>query len=468
MEFNTREELLSYAQKLEGKTINEASLLNAQSFNAEKVSGDLVTYKAVYNGKGGYGNYLEERYFGKKNDNESKPDFDNIGIELKASPLKKLQSGELTVKERLVLNHFTFSEIVNETFETSHFISKNAHILIVFYLYDRFLDYGEVEVDLVDIWDVIKHDIDQIREDWNFIVDKIRKGEAHLLSEGDTILLGACTKGSTKEKSMQVQPFSDILAPGRALCFKSCYIKSIYKILRKSKEDRDKEITLQTDSTWRPLNILLHEKLDKFYGMSGREIAKQLKRTFNPKNKSMYADLSRYMMGLNRRGDTYHELDVGNIQIKSIRIEYDGHVQESMSFKNIYFKDIVEEEWEDSLFYEELTSKFIFMFFKKKDEKSDDYVFDGFLLWNMPEADIEKAKNVWLDTQDKIRRGDYSHFLAIKNTEVAHVRPKATTQSPYMETPQDTLEKKKCFWLNNSYIRKIVDSRFPFETMKKS
>ena len=44
-------------------------------------------------------------------------------------------------------------------------------------------------------------------------------------------------------------------------------------------------------------------------------------------------------------------------------------------------------------------------------------------------------------------------------TEVAHVHPKATAQSPYMEPPQGTLEKKECFWLNNNYIQKIVDNR---------
>ena len=56
----------------------------------------------------------------------------------------------------------------------------------------------------------------------------------------------------------------------------------------------------------------------------------------------------------------------------------------------------------------------------------------------MPETDIEKAK----DTREEIKRGDYSNFLFMKDTEDARVRPKATTQSPYMETPQDTLEKK--------------------------
>ena len=455
MEFKTREELLSYARELEGKSINQALIDN------EKHIDYVYDFKTKYKGKGSYGEYLEERYFGKKNDTESKPDFENIGIELKASPLKKLQSGELTVKERLVLNKFTFSDIASETFETSHFISKNAHLLLIFYMYDKTVENGDVIVDLVDIWDTLEHDLDQLKEDWNYIVDKIKKGKAHLLSEGDTILLGACTKGASKAESMQKQPYSDVLAPGRALCFKSSYIKSIYKSL--CSKERENIISLQDGIEWKRLDVLIHEKVDKFYGISGKVIASSLGKVFNPKNKSMYARLSRFMLGLFHKNDTYREFEAGNIQIKSIRIEANGTVIESMSFRNIFFKDIVEEEWEDSIFYEELTSKFIFMFFKKHVQSDEIYYFDGFLLWNMPQHDIEKAKIVWLDTQEKIKRGDYSHFLLSGDNEVAHVRPKATKQNPYMETPQGTLEKKKCFWLNNEYIRKIVANREPFE-----
>lgn len=452
--FDSPEELLGYARNLEGQSVNEVKKYEVDS---------VRDFHTGYSGKGGFGQYLEERYFEKKNDNESKPDFDNIGIELKVSPLKELQSGELTVKERLVLNKFTFADIAKESFESSHFIEKNAHLLLIFYLYDKKAEFGDLKVNLVDIWNTLEHDYNQIKEDWNFIVDKIKRGEAHLLSEGDTILLGACTKGATKAESMQVQPFSDILAPGRALCFKLSYIKNIYKVLCTKKDERDKLLSLQNSYEWKSLNVLLHEKLDRFYGLSGRSIAKIVKKNFNPKNKSMYANLSRYMMGLFHKWDTYQELEAGNIQIKSIRIEANGTVKEAMSFKNIYFKDIIDEDWEDSIFYEELTSKFILMFFKKHQQSDDDYYFDGFLLWNMPLEDLNKARTVWEDAKSKIKSGDYSHFMSSKDNEVSHVRPKATKENPYMSTPQGTLERKKCFWLNNSYIRKIVNNREPYK-----
>lgn len=465
MEFKSREKLLYYARTLEGRTINDAVNFIPPEFISEFTKADEAEYKIEYKGKGGFGDFLEERFFHKKNDSESRPDFPELAIELKASPLKKLQDGTVTVKERLVLNHFRFVDIVKESFDTSKFVSKNAHLLLVFYFYMKdSVDYGNFKIDLVDIWDTLLRDSKQLEEDWNTIVAKVRRGEAHLLSEGDTVLLGACTKGGNKEKSMQKQPYSNIPAPGRALCLKSSYIKSIYKTLAADRENRHSEKSLQTGKVWKPLDVLLHERLDRYFGICGAKIARITGTKFNPKDKSRYARLMKPMLGL-QKDENYHEFEAGNIQVKSVRIEANGKVNEAMSFRNIYFKDIVTEDWEDSLFYEELTSKFIFMFFRKKDKDDDDYVFDGFVLWNMPVADLETAQVVWEDTRNKIMNGDYKHFINASKKRIAHVRPKGRNGSSLMETPQGTFEKKKCFWLNNEYIQEIVDNRTPFRPL---
>ena len=58
-------------------------------------------------------------------------------------------------------------------------------------------------------------DLEIIRQDWEAIVNKIRAGKAHELSEGDTNYLGACTKGSNKN-SLRSQPYSEIPAMQRA------------------------------------------------------------------------------------------------------------------------------------------------------------------------------------------------------------------------------------------------------------
>ena len=44
------------------------------------------------------------------------------GVELKATPFKKLKNGKYSSKERLVLNIINYEKVANENFETSSFI----------------------------------------------------------------------------------------------------------------------------------------------------------------------------------------------------------------------------------------------------------------------------------------------------------------------------------------------------------
>ena len=115
--------IVEYAQKLENKTIDE---VNTEQSSYQGVASPTKEY-IVENKKtkGGFGQYLETAYFGKKADNKSQPDFPLAKLELKASPLKILSNYEVKVKERLVLNHFTFMDLDTEVFDSSHFKYKN-------------------------------------------------------------------------------------------------------------------------------------------------------------------------------------------------------------------------------------------------------------------------------------------------------------------------------------------------------
>ena len=61
------------------------------------------------------------------------------------------------------------------------------------------------------------------------IVKKIKEGQAHELSESDTSVLGACTKGANK-KSLRSQPNSTKLAMQRAFSFKQQYMKKLLEL----------------------------------------------------------------------------------------------------------------------------------------------------------------------------------------------------------------------------------------------
>ncbi len=443
--------IVNYAQRLENKSIDK---VNSEQHSYAGVNQDAQknSYDENKNNKGKFGNYLEYVYFGKKNDNKSQADFPYANLELKASPLKTLSNYEIRVKERLVLNHFTFSDIDKEVFESSHFKEKNENILLVFYYHDSEIPVGDLKIELADLWQCFKEDETQLRADWQTIVDKVHAGKAHEISEGDTLYLGACTKGATAESSMQTQPHSTIKARGRALCFKSCYINHIFQVLSQRKlHGRGLE------SHFLSKNELFEEKINAVFKpylkMFAPEICKIRNEKYNEQNKSRYADIARHIVGLKKTEDNLYEFNASGIQLKTIRIEPNGTSIESLSFKNIDFCGITEEEWEDSDFYSAITSKFIFVLFKR-DSKDSEYYLDRVVFWQIPEKDYEIFKNVWDDTKSKILKGDYEHFIKISDSHVSHIRPKGKNAKDLMYTPQGTFEKKKCFWINQEYIQK--------------
>lgn len=446
------ESIIEYAQKLEKKTIDEVNLIQ-NSFKGKPVitkSNDSEQKKS----KGGFGQYLETIYFGKEADNKSQPDFPKAKLELKASPLKVLSNYEVKVKERLVLNHFTFTDLDKEIFDESHFKFKNENILIVFYYYNKTKDYGRMRIELADLWQCLKEDEVQIRADWQMIVDKVHAGKAHEISEGDTMYLGACTKGATKETNWQVQPHSEIRAQGRAFCFKLGYINHIYQILSQRREHRDileKRILSGNETFIEKINAIFEPYLKK----DAKEICRMRNENYNPKNRSRYANIARSIMGFNKDFTNIYEFNAGDIQFKTIRVESNGKSKESMSFKNVDYCEIVDEDWEDSYFYNAITSKFILILFKK-DEGQEEYYLDRVIDWHIPVEDYHYFKEVWIDTKNKVIKGDYNHFIKISDNPVSHIRPKGQNAKDLMETPQGTWEKKKCFWINQSYIQKKV------------
>ena len=74
---------------------------------------------------------------------------------------------------------------------------------MIFYFHDNKKSLLDYPIKLVDDWKYPNQDLLIIKRDWETISQKIKNGKAHELSEGDTFYLGACTKGSTAEKSLR-------------------------------------------------------------------------------------------------------------------------------------------------------------------------------------------------------------------------------------------------------------------------
>ncbi len=446
--------IIDFARRLESKTIYDTNLENHTYAGIDQ---DVPEEnEANPKDKGYFGNYLETAYFGKENDNKSQPDFPKAKLELKASPLKTTSSFEVKVKERLVLNQFTYNSLDKEVFDHSHFKNKNENILLVFYEHNPKLFVGNLHIELVDLWQCLKEDEYQIKCDWETIVEKIHQGKAHEISEGDTLYLGACTKGATAASSMQVQPHSSIKARGRAFCFKLGYINHIFQVLmeRKRKGRPHESRFLSKNEKFEQKIISLFKP---YMNKPADEISKLRNRDYNPKDKSRYANLARSIVGLNSKQDNLYEFNASGIQFKTIRVEPNCKIKESMSFKAIDYNEIIDEEWEDSYFYSAITSKFIFVLFKR-DSAESEYYLDRVIFWQIPESDYKQFEKVWADTKEKVKNDDYQHFSKIKDNPVSHVRPHGKDSHDLVLSPQGKMEKKMCFWINKQYIQeKIID-----------
>lgn len=190
-----------YAKQLIGHTFREVDGWNLSGI----VSEDKTTYSNKSR-KGGLGNFIEERFFGYKANSDSQADFSEAGVELKVTPYEIKKNGKLSAGERLVLTMISYENEIEDDFLKSHVWEKCKLMLLIYYLRDKALASNmDYRIDFVQLFQMPEKDLEIIMNDYKIITDKIKAGNAHELSESDTMYLGACTKGATAAKSLVPQ-----------------------------------------------------------------------------------------------------------------------------------------------------------------------------------------------------------------------------------------------------------------------
>ena len=451
-----RQEIELISKSAIGKSINDI------------MDEEIVTIEDKnYPNKGGLGQMVEQFLFGIQTNSESEPDFMPAGIELKVTPYRKLKDGQLSAKERLVLNIIDYMNEYKNEFMTSHFWFKNNTIQLLWYLWEPDKDVKDLKITHERLLELIKsEDLKQIEEDWEYIIKKIKDGKAHELSEADTMYLGACTKGANSA-SVREQPFSDIPAMQRAFCFKNSYMTQLVRKYIGDYSEVEKILKGTTDT----FNEYVRNVINKYIGKTQKELIEEF--NIDSSSKSINSMIVSRMFNIKGRLGETEEFQKANIIPKAIRIEENGQIKESLSFPAFKFTDIVEQEWETSDLKEELeTTKYMFFVFKKENEE---YVFKGVKLWNMPEIEIETSvMDMWKKTYNTIKTGNIvrniendgsrkTNFVGMSENKVCHVRPHARDAQDTFKLPvADKLTgleeyTKHCFWINSSYIEKVLE-----------
>lgn len=451
----TREDILRRGQEIIGKRLGEIDQ-----------TGRLAT------GKGAVGTVVEESWFGYRPNSNSEPDFPEAGVELKVTPYVRTEDG-VKAKERLVCNIINYMTEPAKTFEASDFWHKCATMLLMSYEHRADVSKAEFTIDKVVQFSFPEEDRAIIEQDWETIMAKVRRGEAHLISEGDTLYLAACTKGANAA-SVREQPFSPIKAKQRAYSLKSSYMTRILNtyIFGDSPCERIiKDWPLLKTQTFEEHIV---QKLRPYMGMTQTQLMRHFHIVSSPKH--LNEQLLSAMLGIQGKAAATEEFQSANIIPKTIRVQRNGKIRESMSFAPFDFIELSRETWEDSALRNYLApARFLFIIFQEND--MGEYVFDRAQFWNIPDADLEEVHRVWQRTIQTIQDGVWLHptpnrvlndLPGLDDSPVAHVRPHASHSFYVLEDgtrlgsgsfadasqlPDGRWMTKQSFWLNNTYIR---------------
>lgn len=455
-----------YGQKLVGKTFAKVC--------AEDIGGEYESIQESRNyavshenkkRKGGLGELIEERFFHYSCNNDSRPDFPEAGVELKVTPYKINSKGELSAKERLIITMIDYFKVVEEDFENSHVWNKSRLILLVYYLYKKEIENRlDYRIDYVKLFSPPEQDRKIIEHDFEIIVNKIKAGKAHELSESDTLYLGAATKAATS-KDRREQPFSDELAKPRAFAFKNSYMT--YVLNNYIVPGKNTYEPIIKDSVEESFEDYVINKINAYMGYTVQTLCDEFGVPSEKKPKNLEAILAYRILGI--KGNKAEEFEKANIVVKTIRIGKNNKIKESMSFPTFKFKELIEETWEDSTFGNYLReTRFLFVVYKFDD--NNELRLMGCQFWNIPYADLEgNVKKVWEETKQVLIKGleinvvngkQYNNFPKASNNPVSHVRPHAQNSNDTYELPDGRRYPKQCFWLNNTYILSQLNESF--------
>ena len=183
MRIGTEEDLLFFAKELEGKRFSEI---------CESIG--MLDENHRKHTKGVAAKVVETEYFGIPSNSSEKPDFEDLGIELKVSPLRYLERVDLyTTKERSVIKMVDYNEIAETEHWTDMKVSqKLQRVLYVLYVHDNNVNAWDWKVVKTFLWSPSSSQSTRIQADYEIMRNKVLAGEN--LREGDHTFFATCPK----------------------------------------------------------------------------------------------------------------------------------------------------------------------------------------------------------------------------------------------------------------------------------
>lgn len=193
------------------------------------------------------------------------------------------------------------------------------------------------------------------------------------------------------------------------------------------------------------------------------------KRPKKPRRTRYHRDWDAYMTK-KLTGLYINEFNRFGFVARSIVLEYDGKLRESVLISAFRYNGFINEEWENSKFRRWMKwVTFLFIIYKR--DSHGDIRLIGSQCWEMPPEDIEQyVKPVWEKTKEVIESGSlwyvdrrgkrHYNFTSKKENPVCHIRDCAWDNKDTNELPDGSKCQTRGFGLDNNYIMKQLNREF--------
>lgn len=406
-------EALEVAQKLEGITFSH---LNIPTTSNKGLTGNIL-----------------ENIFGLTNDNSPKADFYELGFdtELKTTPIKKLKNNNYSAKERLSLQMIEYNDDFDDEFLGSKVFDKIKNTLVINYLLNND---GLKEIAKSWILWFEDDELEIIQKDYEIIINKIKNGKAHELSDSDTIYLGASRKGHNENP--RTYRWSKTPAKSRAWSFKTTFMtrktRFIYNNIKL-------EIAKSSQKVF--INSVINEIL-KYKGKTIEEINKSLNRPLS-KNKSRH----RFAIDaiLSKSGISKDKLSNNNIFIKVQKENKKGNRQESISFPNVEFYDFINWDFEQTEIYQYMSQGILNVLW------TNDWKLKNVKKIKFKNERINIARNTFNEIKKSIGT-EKVYLVRESDDKVIHLRPKGRNGNDKIILPNGQEIVKQSLWINKKEL----------------
>lgn len=419
--------------------------------------------------KGGFGQLVERLHYGINNNNESRPDIENLNIEIKVSPLNLVYNGtKISPNQRTTLSMIKYDQIISETFETSHFLKKNKNILLNLFLLGPENGY-EQKFLYIDLMRLSKNDLNIIKKDWEIIKEKVRSKNADSLSQSDTTYLCAATKGGGGQK---LRPYMNgtAMAKKRSYSYKSAFISHFLKPYCLKRNDKNEYVLvkkttegiklLDEESEYSVEEVVL-KKFSNFIGKEDIEIARSFgyeNKFIEGKEKARWHYNTSLILTTKRKkylSKYIEEFSKSGLTVKTVRLDCNSKLKEQVSFKTQGYESILTKEWENSSLFQEISIKFLWVVYKQDSKGS--FILDNCFFWKMPKSDIEFVREKWLELkcffQNKDHRAQYFqnedsfYFLKIKDQKGGNNK-----------NLDDSMVTNLSHWFRKDYVEEVISN----------